>query len=110
DTFVMGATWDTGDIIDGGSGTDTISLDGDYSAGVNVALTMISHVEVLSLGAGFSYNFTFANNDVGPGLSLTIDGSALGPSDSLTVNAFHDTDSIYIVKGGAGSDNIETGQ
>jgi Ca2+-binding RTX toxin-like protein len=110
DTFVMGATWDTGDLIDGGSGIDTISLSGDYSAGVAVSLDMMSHVEVISLGAGFSYNFTFANNDVGPGLSLTIDGSALGAGDSLTVNAFHDTDSIYIVKGGAGNDNIETGQ
>src|SRR5262249_54549775 len=44
DTFTMGAAFDAGDKIDGGPGTDTLILNGDYSDGVQFTDTTVVNI------------------------------------------------------------------
>ena len=104
DTFNMGAALDAADHINGGSGTDTVSLDGDYSAGLTFTSTTVVNVEVIKLAAGHSYNLKVNDATVAAGQTLTVDGSALGPSDQLTFNAQPDRDASFVMIGGAGDD------
>ncbi|HTQ14143.1 MAG TPA: bluetail domain-containing putative surface protein, partial [Rhizomicrobium sp.] len=105
----MGATLDAGDQIYGlgGPGTLTVSLDGDYSAGL--ALTMLSEVTGIDLASGNSYNLTEADVNVGAGQTLTVDGSALGASDNLTFDGSAETDGNLVLIGGAGADVLTGG-
>ncbi len=45
DTFVMGAALNTTDSIDGGSGNDVLSLNGDYSSGFTFGANTIISIE-----------------------------------------------------------------
>jgi hypothetical protein len=75
DTFIFGSTFDTTDKVNGGTGTNIITLDGDYSGGFVVAADQITSIATMTLGGGFTYNLTFG---AGVGQPSTIDGSAAG--------------------------------
>jgi Ca2+-binding RTX toxin-like protein len=110
DKFIFGAAFDSLDRIDGGAGIkDIVTLAGNYSAGVAFGATTMVNVEQIVLAAGFSYNFTTADATVAAAASLTIDGSRLGPSDTLTVNGAAEGDGLLILNGGAGSDLLTGG-
>jgi Ca2+-binding RTX toxin-like protein/methionine-rich copper-binding protein CopC len=84
DTFYLGASLTAADHIDGGGGNDTLILDGDYSAGISLGGLGLMHIETIILEPGHGYNLdlsTYINQD-GP---VTVDASALNPSDSLTL-------------------------
>ncbi|HEX3675679.1 MAG TPA: calcium-binding protein [Rhizomicrobium sp.] len=106
DTIAMGATLTAADCLDGGAGNDTVTLNGDYSAGVVFGATTLTNVETLSLAAGHSYNLTTNDANVAAGATLTVDGSALGASDSLVFNGAAETDGKFAITGGAGDDFI----
>ena len=105
DTFNMGAGLTAADKIDGGGGIDTLNLDGDYSAGLTISDTYVNNIEDLTFAAGHSYNITISGDITDP-TTLTIDGSALGASDSLTLDLTAATSSGYTITGGAGDDTI----
>ena len=115
DTFDMGGDFSTLDAIDGGDGTDTVNLDGDYS-GANALVftaTTMTNVEFLDLAGGHSYDITTDDATVANGTLLvlggdfTIDGSALGAGDVLTVDASAETGAEnFTIIGGAGDDVI----
>jgi len=109
DTFVMGAELTTSDKIDGGSGNDTLELNGDYSAGLKFGAAVVTGVETIKLDAGFSYNLTTQDAVVPNGGTLTVDGTALGLSDGLTFNGSYETDGSFDLKGGAGGDVLRGG-
>ncbi|HEY8697849.1 MAG TPA: hypothetical protein VIM02_09540 [Rhizomicrobium sp.] len=110
DKFIFGAMFDNLDRIDGGGGIkDIVTLAGNYSAGVAFGTATMVNVEQIMLAAGFSYNFTTADATVAAAASLTIDGSRLGPSDTLTVNGAAESDGLLILKGGAGNDVLTGG-
>src|SRR5437867_4393089 len=94
DIIIAGASLTAADSIDGGKGTDTLTLSGDYAAGLVLSATTLTNVERIQLGAGFSYSLTTNDANVGKGQSsaLNIDGSALGSANSLTVNGSAETD------------------
>ncbi|HEV2561861.1 MAG TPA: calcium-binding protein [Rhizomicrobium sp.] len=109
DIFNMGAAFTAADQIDGGAGTDTLSLNGDYSAGVTLTATTMVNVESLSLAAGHSYKLTTNDANVASGQTLTVDGTALGASDALTFNGAAETNGNFIINGGAGNDTLTGG-
>ncbi|HEY2071488.1 MAG TPA: calcium-binding protein [Rhizomicrobium sp.] len=109
DTIVMGAAFTANDTIDGGADSDTLTLDGDYSAGVVFKDTTLANVETIRLAAGHSYNLTTADANVASGAALTVDGSALGASDTLTLDGTHESDGTLNLVGGAGADTLSGG-
>jgi len=95
--------------IDGGAGNDTVTLDGNYSAGIVFKSTTMINVETISLAAGHSYNLTTNDANVAAGATLTVDGSLLGSGDSLAFNGSHEKDGTFVLEGGAGADVLTGG-
>jgi Ca2+-binding RTX toxin-like protein len=116
DTIFAGAAFNAGDRIDGGSAaddsvqTDTLVLDGDYTAGVVLGATTLTNVESIILRTGNNYNLTF-NDATANNATVSIDGSALGAANTLTLNAAAETQagSSYRMVGGAGNDVLTGG-
>jgi Ca2+-binding RTX toxin-like protein len=109
DTFTMGAALTAADILDGGMGSDTVVLNGDYSAGLTLGANTIANIETLQFAAGHSYSVTTNNANVAAGLTLAIDGSALGITDALTFNGAAETNGSFAMTGGAGNDALTGG-
>jgi len=107
DAFEMGAGLNALDRIDGGAGTDTLQLDGNYLGGVLFGATTVTNVETFVFAAGNDYSLTLnaATNSVG----LKIDGSALGAGDNLTIDGSLETTSAFTFIGGAGNDSFKGG-
>jgi len=109
DSFAFGTGFGGGDSVDGQGGADTLSLDGDYSGGLAlVAGTNVTSVETVTFGAGGDYDVT-VTGDIAAGGTATFDGSALGASDSLTLDLASATSSGYAILGGAGADSFDLG-
>uniref|UniRef100_UPI00188CAA4E beta strand repeat-containing protein n=1 Tax=Noviherbaspirillum soli TaxID=1064518 RepID=UPI00188CAA4E len=114
DTILAGAAFNANDRIDGGSSvddtveTDTLALNGDYAAGVTLAATTLVNVEEITLSAGNSYSLTF-NDANAVATTVTVDGSALGAANTMTINASAETESSYTINGGAGNDVLTGG-
>ena len=86
--------------VNGGTGLDTLVLSGDYASLFQLGLGF-TNFETLRLTAGNSYNF---NLRFGNGFS-TLDASALGAADRLTLDITENVPGIAIT-GGAGSDSV----
>lgn len=107
DVFKFGAAFGSGDHVDGGTGIDTLSLNGDYATQLFVGASELVNVEKIVLGAGHQYNFAFADGVIAHGQSLTVKADALAVGDAVTIDAGSMTsayaDTKFIVYGGAGS-------
>ncbi len=110
DYIGMGAYLTASDQIDGGTGTDHVILNGDYSGGVVFNATTMVNVEFLSVTAGFSYNLTMDNATVAAGQTLTVQAGTLGAGDSLVFDGSADVSGgNFVITGGAGNDTITGG-
>ncbi|HEV2563374.1 MAG TPA: NF038122 family metalloprotease [Rhizomicrobium sp.] len=109
DAFNVYATLNAADQIDGGTGTDSVNLKGDYSGGLVLGATTITNVETLTFTAGFSYNLTENNANVASGQTLTVNASSLGAANTLTFNGAAETDGKFTFTGGAGNDVLTGG-
>src|SRR5262249_47888283 len=70
DTVHVGKNFDSGDLIDGGLGTDTLTLKGDYTSAL--ADTDLVNVERMVLGAGHNYILSTDDGVVGAGQTFTV--------------------------------------
>src|SRR5262249_56624726 len=97
------------DRIDGGAGSDTLQLAGDYAGpnAVTLGATTVLNVETFVFAANNDYSLTLnaATNSVG----LTIDGSALNAGDNLAIDGSLETASAFTFLGGAGDDSFKGG-
>jgi VCBS repeat-containing protein len=110
DTIVMGANLTAADQIDGGTGTDRVILNGDYSGGLTFTSTTMVNVEYLTLTAGHSYDLVMDNATVTPGNTLRVQAGNLGSSDAVTFDASNDTTGgAYNIVTGAGNDVLTGG-
>ncbi|HEY2069813.1 MAG TPA: calcium-binding protein [Rhizomicrobium sp.] len=109
DTINMGGTLTHSDRIDGGDGNDTLSLNGDYSTLTTLNNTTITFIETMKLGAGHDYDLALAPGNVAPHRAMTVDGSALGTGDSMTIDFRAGIDGALTVIGGAGDDTVMGG-
>lgn len=107
DVFYLGATFGSGDQIDGGDGNDVLVLDGDYSASVAFIPTTLTSVEKLLLTAGHDYVLT-GLTDANIDRSLKVFGGTLAATDSLRVDASGATKGLDI-QGGASADTLVGG-
>jgi len=106
DIFNLGAALTAADRIDGGTGTDTLNLNGNYSAGVVLAATTLTNVETVNLAAGYSYKLTTNDATVGSGQTLTVTASALAAANTLSFNGAAETNGKFVITGGAGNDTL----
>ena len=109
DVFWMGATLTAADKIDGGTGLDTVTLNGDYSAGLVFAADTMVNVEQIFLAAGHDYNLTMNDGNVAAGERLTIRAGSLGAADHLIFDGSAELDGHFTIVGGAGDDTITGG-
>ncbi len=107
------------DRINGGGGTDTIALRGDYTGAkaVTFAEDSMSGIEVITfltglakpfggpiVPAGFDYAVTMANGNVASGGRMDIIGGTLGADESVAFDGRAETDGSYRIFLGAGAD------
>lgn len=104
DVFVMGAHLTSADKIDGGAGSDTISLDGDYGGSVHVFGSGITNIENVDLMPGNNYELQFDPATDPAGHTLTVDGSGLLSSDASLLQGSYD--GAIVFQGGAGIDQL----
>ncbi len=109
DIFEMGGNLTAADRINGEGGNNTVILDGDYSAGLTFKAATMVNVETLSLTAGYSYKLVTNDATVAAGQTLTIDGSALGTANSMSINGSNETNGQFIFIAGAGTDDLTGG-
>ena len=109
DLFDFGAAFTAADRVDGGAGSDRLSLTGDYSGGVLLAAATLTEIETLTLGsaggAGYnSYNLTLNDANVAVAASLTVDGQALRYGENIFFYGNAELDGTLTLLGGGGND------
>src|SRR5262249_13247361 len=72
------------DRVDGGVGSDTLVLDGNYAAGLTFNTTNAANLESIIVTVGNDYKLTL-NGLTNTG-GLLVDGSGLGAGDTLNLN------------------------
>jgi Ca2+-binding RTX toxin-like protein len=108
DVFDMGGSLTAADAINGGAGTNTLMLDGDYSAGLTFGATTVTNVQTIEFAAGHDYDITI-NAATLSLFNLTVDGSNLGAGDTLTFDASATGRAVTLI-GGAGDDVLTGGR
>ncbi|HEX3810772.1 MAG TPA: calcium-binding protein [Rhizomicrobium sp.] len=108
DIFNFGAKLDVNDKINGGSGDDTLKLDGGYN--LTFGSATLTSVETINLAAGHNYVLRTNNANVASGATLTVYGGNLGSANHLDFDGSAETNGKFVIHGGAGSDEIEGGQ
>jgi hypothetical protein len=109
DTIKLGAALTAADKIKGGAGTDTVTLGGNYGAGLTFADTTMVGVEKLLLAAGFDYTLKTASATVANGALLTIKGGGLGTGDVLTFDGSAEANGRFAITGGKAADTLTGG-
>jgi Ca2+-binding RTX toxin-like protein len=107
DSFILAANFTAADKIDGGADADTLSLSGNYAAGIVFNATTLTNVETITVADGNSYKFTL--DDATNATTLHIDGSLLSATRVLTVIGTAETSAALTATGGAGSDALTGG-
>ena len=105
DSIVMGGNLNGADAIDGGEGTDTLSITG---ADAN-DLDNVTNIELLSLVDAATTIITL-DSLVTEGATLVVDGSLLTAGNILTFEGSSESDSHFDITGGAANDIITGGQ
>jgi Ca2+-binding RTX toxin-like protein len=105
DTVIMDGFLTAADKLDGGTGFDTLRLNGDYAT-VPLAFSPTTAIgfERIRLAAGNSYSLTLdaATNAT----ALLVDGNSLGVGESLNLNGAAETTGTLTAFGGAGADTL----
>jgi Ca2+-binding RTX toxin-like protein len=104
DTVYFGDNFGSNDRLDGGGGTNSLQLLGDYSAGLTLTATMFKNFGYLSAEAGYSYKLTMNDANVAAGQTLTVQAGGLSAANFLVFNGSHETDGSYYIYDGAGND------
>jgi VCBS repeat-containing protein len=117
DAFYFGAALTADDRVNGGSGTDLIQLQGDYSGGLTLGADTVLGVERIRLLSGslesadtrYAYNITTNDNNVAAGETLTVLATSLLAGEALLFNGTAETDGAFRIQGGAGADILASG-
>ena len=107
DFFFMLGNLGASDIIDGGAGTDTMILNGNYASGLTFG--SVSSIEDVDLVDGHSYKLTTTDFNVGAGQTMLVTAAALTGANTLTFVGTAEQDGNFILDGGAGADHLVAG-
>ncbi len=106
DVVSLTGTMQESAFLDGGAGIDTLTLTGDYSTPFFLDFNSVKNFEHLNLGAGFNYDFVLG---IGGADITRLDASALGASNTLTLDATRGAYADAVIVGGAGNDTFDFG-
>jgi Ca2+-binding RTX toxin-like protein len=114
DFIYVGDKLTAADITNGGAGTDTIGLLGDYGAGLVFTATNLVGVERMALytslylpGTGpNNYTITMHDANVAAGTEFFVTAASLQSNEVLTFNGAAETNGRFTVHGGQGADTI----
>jgi Ca2+-binding RTX toxin-like protein len=119
DAVYFGAAYTSGDVVDGGSGSDQLALQGDYSAGVTLGtmigvetLVAMTHSDVRFGGgsaSSYSYNIVSPDSTVAAGTQLLVNASTLLAGENLTFDGSAETNGSFFIYGGKGVDTLTGG-
>lgn len=109
DSINLASHLTTADKIDGGAGSDTVLLSGNYARGITFSATTMINVETLKLASGFSYKLTTDDATVASGQTLTVNASALGSGNHLVFNGAAETNGHFNILSGQGADDLTGG-
>ncbi|HYJ82067.1 MAG TPA: calcium-binding protein, partial [Allosphingosinicella sp.] len=116
--FFIGALT-AADVVNGGSNTDTLVLQGPY--GSLVLTANVTQIENISLLAGSNtafgepgtnrYDYSITTNDANfaAGVQARINGAALLEGEDFTFDGSAETDAKFVVYGGKGKDTLTGG-
>jgi Ca2+-binding RTX toxin-like protein len=115
DYFYFGGAFTAADRVNGGAGTDSVGLLGNYN--LTLGANSLSGVENFSLLSGtaaggtehVSYAITTVDANVPAGGRLTVYAGGLLADESLFFNGYAETDGALSVYGGAGNDTFAGG-
>lgn len=108
DSILAGNAFNSSDSLDGGNGSDLLSLTGDVTA--TLGSGSLLNVEILALAAGGNYALTTDDATVANGSVLAVNGSALASANTLTWNGAAESDGgRFNISGGAGKDSLTGG-
>lgn len=117
DGFVFGAFLDAADTFDGKGGTDSCTLQGDYSAGLTITRQILKSIEEVTLYGEFDYIFTLDAGLLRPGETLSFSCNSFGGTARAEIDgsaiqnaqlAFSGNMGDDIFTGGSGDDEFTT--
>jgi Ca2+-binding RTX toxin-like protein len=113
DIFKLGGTLDAQDTIDGGSGVNTLVLNGNY-ADLTLGDSTLTDINKIDLTGANSYDITTADGTVAANHTLFVDAKTIRPGGTLTFDGSAETNGSFkfflgaapgsSVTGGAGND------
>src|SRR5687768_14106716 len=121
DILYFGGALTSADEADGGAGSDSLVLQGDYSAGLTLGANALAGIETVQLlartnslygGSGLTtnnYALATVDSSVAAGALLTIDASGLASNESLSFNGSGEHDGRFQITGGLGADTLTGG-
>src|SRR3954451_8647787 len=119
DAVYFGAAYTSADIVDGGSGSDQLALQGDYSALVTLGtmtgvetLAVMTHSDVRFGGGSaspYSYNIVSPDSTVAAGTQLLVNASTLQAGENLIFDGHLEADGSFFIYGGKGVDTLTGG-
>lgn len=113
DGIFFGLAYGPGDVVNGGSGIDTVAVQGNYLAGTLGALTEVEVFLLLSgantmfgdlAGNLYDYAFTATDAAVAAGTILTVQAAGLLPGEDLVFNGSAESDGAFRIFAGRGND------
>lgn len=114
DVTYFGDSFTANDHVDGGSGIDTVVLEGaSYAGGLTLTANSFTSVERLVTGASGTYTITAADGNLAGKAAFIVDGSALGSQSDLPGSLIFDGSQQdhgrFLLIGGNGSDTLTGG-
>jgi Ca2+-binding RTX toxin-like protein len=121
DSVYIGAALTSADKVDGGPGTDTLALQGDYKTAPLTFGAGLTGIELIALMPGndtrygapgnafYSYDITVVQENAPAGVQVRIDAARLRAGEDFTFDSSAETDGWYRIAGGAGVDDLTTG-
>ncbi|HEY2033466.1 MAG TPA: M10 family metallopeptidase C-terminal domain-containing protein, partial [Rhizomicrobium sp.] len=94
------------DQFNGGGGTDTLTLAGNFAKPVTLDVTTLVSFENIVVDAGHNYDLVSNDATVASGATLTVTASALASTNWLKFDGHVETDGHFNLKGGAGNDTL----
>lgn len=109
DSFSMGGALTAADTLDGGDGSDVLTLNGDYHKRLVLGAATITRFETLSLFGASGYNLVFDDGNVAAGQRLSVEGASIDPASKLVLDGSAETDGSFFFRFGAGLSIITGG-
>jgi Ca2+-binding RTX toxin-like protein len=109
DEFVAGGAFTAQDRVDGGTGFDTLRLNGNYGGGITFANTTMTTVEMIRFDPGSNYSITTHDANVAAGTTLIIEGRYMNAGSQITFNGANENTGYFSFYGGDANENYTGG-